>query len=573
MRVALCQLNTVVGGFIHNVDKICDFLRRAAAEKAELAIFPELCLSSYPPLDLLDRPGFVGANAEALLSLQRQINDIPNAPETIVLGSIMGNPSPKGRAIHNAAVVLHKNETAVFQPKRLLPTYDVFDEARYFEPGKETQLWDSPWGKVGLSVCEDAWYDDTRLGRHLYSSDPAADLKGASFVINISASPFEINKRKRRQQLLAGFVKRIGAPLIYVNQVGANDEILFDGGSLVYSAAGEVLYEMPSFREGIAIIDFAPGKATTVTEVAAWQTGETEKTWDKMFVGSQKPQRTSDAEGDLELLHKALVTGIRDYFRKTGFKRAVVGLSGGIDSAVIASLAAEALGPRNVLGVSMPSQYSSSHSLSDAEALARAIGCEYRVLSLKFVFSALLMELKPAFGGLPPDVTEENIQARMRGVMLMALANKRNGLVLTTGNKSELGVGYCTTYGDMAGALAPLGDVYKTLVYKLALGINKHNPWIPQSTLTKPPSAELRPNQTDQDSLPPYEILDKLLEMHFEGLAEEQELIRAGFAADVVKKILHLVRSSEFKRRQAAPALKVTSKAFGLGRRIPVAKS
>ncbi len=568
MRIALCQMNTVVGGFVHNVDKICDFLRRAAAEKAELAIFPELCLSSYPPLDLLDRPGFVAANAEALLSLQRQLNDIPNAPETIVLGSIMGNPSPKGRAIYNAAVVLHKKETATFQPKRLLPTYDVFDEARYFEPGKETKTWDSPWGKIGLSVCEDAWFDDTRLGRHLYSADPAADLKGSAFVINISASPFEINKRKRRKELLAGFVKRIGAPLIYVNQVGANDEILFDGGSLVYSAAGEVIYEMPSFREGIAIIDFDPSnKATTVTEVAAWQTGDTDKAWDKMFIGSHK------AEDDLELLHKALVTGIRDYFHKTGFKRAVIGLSGGIDSAVVACLAAEALGPRNVLGVSMPSQYSSSHSLADAEALARAIGCEYRVLSLKFLFTALLMELKPAFGGLPPDATEENIQARMRAVMLMSLANKRNGLVLTTGNKSELGVGYCTTYGDMAGALAPLGDVYKTLVYKLAEDINKHNPWIPQSTLTKPPSAELRPNQTDQDSLPPYDVLDRLLEAHFEGLAEEAELVRAGFKVDVVKKILNLVRTSEFKRRQAAPALKVTSKAFGLGRRIPVAKS
>ena len=483
----------------------------------------------------------------------------------------MGNPSPKGRAIHNAAVILHKNETALFQPKRLLPTYDVFDEARYFEPGKETRLWDSPWGKVGLSVCEDAWFDDTRLGRHLYTVDPAADLKGARFVINISASPFEINKHKRRQQLLAGFVKRINAPLIYVNQVGANDEILFDGGSLVYNAEGEVIFEMPSFREGMAVIDFQPGKVTSnsvVTEIAAWQTtdNDKDKTWDKMFVGSQK-------QDELELLHKGLVVGIRDYFRKTGFKRAVIGLSGGIDSAVVACLAAEALGPRNVLGVSLPTQFSSSHSLADAEALARAIGCEYRVLSLKFILTALLMEIKPAFGGLPPDVTEENIQARMRSVMLMALANKRSGLVLTTGNKSELGVGYCTTYGDMAGALAPLGDVYKTTVYKLAELINTHNKWIPQSTLTKPPSAELRPNQTDQDSLPPYDLLDRLLEMHFEGLADEQELVRAGFEPALVTRILLLVRNSEFKRRQAAPALKVTSKAFGLGRRIPVAKS
>lgn len=569
IRIALCQLNSVVGGFIHNVDKICSFIEKAAAENADLAIFPELSISSYPPLDLLDRPGFAEANAEALKLLCDRICQIKNAPQAVVLGSIMPNNEPTGRPIHNAAVVLEAGKVTHVQPKRLLPTYDVFDEERYFEPGRTTTHWSSPWGKIGLCVCEDAWFEDLHAGRHYYSADPAPALKGANLVINISASPFEMNKRRRRQELLAGFVKRIGAPFVYVNQVGANDEILFDGASLVYSGDGKVIYEMPSFREGLSIIEVELGEGLAVTERAAWAAG---KTWDKMFTGSQ-PAATSPESAQMDLLYNALVTGIRDYFRKTGFKKAVVGLSGGIDSAVVACLAAEALGPINVLGVSMPSQYSSTHSLTDAEALARKVGIEYQVLSLKFVFSSLLMELKPAFAGAAADVTEENMQARIRGVMLMALANKRGGLVLTTGNKSELGVGYCTTYGDMAGALGPIGDVYKTRVYDLARYINTRHGWIPESTITKPPSAELRPNQTDQDSLPPYEVLDRLLELHFEGLQDEKQLLAAGFEPPLVKRILHLVRTSEFKRRQAAPVLKVTSKAFGLGRRIPVAKA
>lgn len=568
MKIALCQADTTVGAFVHNVDKLVEFLKKAASEKAELVIFPELCLSSYPPLDLLDRPGFAQNNTAALERLQSEIASIPGAPEAVVVGSVMANPDSVGRPIQNVAVVFHKSKIVHVQAKRLLPTYDVFDEGRYFEPGKKTSFWQSPWGKIGFSVCEDAWFEDEHHGRRFYANDPALDLKGADLVINISASPFEINKRARRQELLADFVKRIGAPLIYVNQVGANDEILFDGGSLIYTAKGDVAHEMPSFREGLSVVDLSIDASGSLREVASWTMVDGhEKTWDKMFIGAQKH------DDEMELLHKALVTGIRDYFRKTGFKKAVLGLSGGIDSAVVACLAAEALGPRNVLGVSMPSQYSSTHSLTDAEELARAVGLEYRILSLKFICTTLLMELKPAFQGAAPDATEENIQARLRGTMLMALANKRNGLVLTTGNKSELGVGYCTTYGDMAGALAPLGDVYKTSVYKLARYINSHQKWIPESSITKPPSAELRPNQTDQDSLPPYEVLDELLEMHFEAMADEADLVKAGFDAALVKKILHLVRTSEFKRRQAAPALKVTSKAFGLGRRIPVAKA
>lgn len=574
MKIALCQLNSIVGGFNHNVDGILDFLRQAAVFKADLAIFPELTLSSYPPLDLLDRPGFLEANERALTRLQEGLSSISGAPEAIVLGGVVKNSSSTGRAIQNASIVLHKGKVVHTQAKRLLPTYDVFDEARYFEPARESKLWNSPWGKIGLSVCEDAWFEDTHNGRHFYSADPALDLKGADFVINISASPFELNKQGRRHQLLSDFVKRIGAPMIYLNQVGANDEIIFDGASVVLSGLGEVQYELPSFKEALAVLEFHPKSEPLFVEVARLEKNKTDSAWRKsdQSPNSAKPKKSGDALSNYELLHDALVTGIRDYFSKTGFKNAVIGLSGGIDSAVVACLAAEALGPRNVLGVSMPSQYSSGHSLTDAESLARSIGLEYRVHSLKFIYTTVLMELKPSFLGRDPDTTEENMQARLRGVILMALANKRNGLVLTTGNKSELGVGYCTTYGDMVGALAPLGDVYKTRVYGLANFINSQKKWIPESTITKPPSAELRPNQTDQDSLPPYDVLDRMLEMHFEGLAEEDDLVAAGFDAEIVKKILRLVHTSEFKRRQAAPALKVTSKAFGLGRRVPIAK-
>lgn len=569
MRIALCQIDTTVGAFTQNVDKICEFVRKAAEQKAEIAVFPELALSSYPPLDLLDRPGFIEANQAALERLIDCVSKIADAPQTIVLGSLMKNPSPEGRAIQNTAVVIHKGRLAHIQPKRLLPTYDVFDEHRYFQAGTETHKWSSPHGQVGLCVCEDAWFEDTHMGRRIYAKDPALDLKGCEFAINVSASPFEMNKHKRRQEQVAAFARRIGSPLVYVNQVGANDEILFDGGSLVFSAKGEVIFEMPTFKEALGVFDL-DAKAGAVSNVSGWSLHSDVQNhgafaWDKVFLPVPPTP-------EIELVHKGLVTGIRDYFKKTGFKKAVLGLSGGIDSAVVACLAAEALGPRNVIGVSLPSQYSSSHSLTDAEALAKAIGLEYHVLSIKFPFSTLTMELKPVFAGAAPDVTEENIQARIRGLMLMAVANKRGGLLLTTGNKSELGVGYCTMYGDMAGALGPLGDVYKTRVYELAKHINSKHGWIPLSSITKPPSAELRPDQTDQDSLPPYDVLDKILEMHFEGSADEEEIVRAGHERELVRRVLHLVRISEFKRRQAAPVIKTTSKAFGLGRRIPVVK-
>lgn len=571
IRVAMCQLDTTLGNFSGNVDRICAFVEKAAQEKAELVVFPELVLSSYPPLDLLDRPEFLQSNAQALASLEKKLQAIPNLPESIVLGSITENPKTSGRAVCNSAVYFKNGKKTAVQSKKLLPTYDIFDEARYFEPGTETNLVQCPWGTLGLSVCEDAWFGEQHGGRQLYSADPAEGLKAADLVVNVSASPFEWNKHARRRDQVSGFVKRIGAPLIYVNQVGANDEILFDGGSLVFSQQGEVLCELPYFQECLSVVE-VPLSSQSTQNLA-------QKQW--VFDGSWKPAsaevvpKTKNAvkEYDIALLHSGLVTGIRDYFRKTGNQTAVLGLSGGIDSAVVACLAAEALGPSNVLGVSIPSQYSSSHSLADAESLAVAVGMPYKVLSLKFMFTAVLMELKPAFGGLPPDSTEENVQARLRQVLLMALANKRKSLLLTTGNKSELAVGYCTIYGDMAGALAPLGDVYKMRVYELARYINSRKKWIPESTLTKPPSAELSPGQTDEASLGPYTELDRFLELYLEGMRSPKQLQEEGFEPAYVAKILRLFYNSEFKRRQAAPVLKVTSKAFGIGRRIPIAKS
>lgn len=571
-RVALCQVNTTIGAFSRNIELCIAFLAKAAQENAELAVFPELALSSYPPLDLLDRPDFIEASQTALKSFFERLPAIPNCPRTVILGSIVPNAGNVGRAIQNASIVIHEGRVVLQQAKRLLPTYDVFDEARYFQPGEACSFWESPWGKLGISVCEDAWFSDEHMGRRIYRTDPAVDLKGADLVVNTSASPFELNKRERRRENFSGFVRRTGAPVIFVNQVGGNDEILFDGLSAIYSPSGDILFEMPAFAEALAIVDFSVKPKMKIESTAIWRrhSGQEWEAIPSSLVRSVEG-RYDDTSA---VLHDALVTGIRDYFVKTGFSKAVLGLSGGIDSAVVACLAAEALGAENVLTVSLPTQYSSTHSLTDAEALARNVGVEYRVVSLKFIYSTLLMELKPHFKGAEPDFTEENIQARLRAVMIMALANKRRALALTTGNKSELGVGYCTTYGDMAGALAPLGDVYKTKVYELAHYINTIHPgWIPESSITKPPSAELRPDQTDQDTLPPYDVLDQILALYFEGLSSVDSIVAAGFDRGLVEKIITMVRQSEFKRRQAAPVLKVTSKAFGIGRRMPVAKS
>ncbi len=525
-------------------------IESAAKDKADICIFPELVLSSYPPLDLLDRDEFLTANENALKTLQEKLIQSILSPSFIILGSITANNQLTGKKLRNSALVLSKeknHEIEFQQSKRLLPTYDVFDESRYFEPAENSKIWNSPFGKIGIIICEDAWFEEKVKGRPLYTKDPADDFKGVDLIINIAASPFEWNKEDRRKNAIQKFILKTGAPLVYVNQVGANDEILFDGGSFICDSRGDAIAELAAFEEVVSVFDIDCKHMKKTNQILRTQTA-------------------------IQLIHKALVIGIRDYFRKTGFQKAVIGLSGGIDSAVVATLATEALGEKNILGVAMPSQYSSGHSIADAESLAVALGIEFRVHSIKFIISTLLMEVKSGFQNLPLDVTEENMQARLRAVILLALANKRKALVLTTGNKSELAVGYCTTYGDMAGALAPLGDVYKTRVYELAHYLNGVNKRIPGNTISKPPSAELRLDQKDEDSLGSYESLDRMLLEQIEGGLDESGLISKGFEKEYVQKILKLIQTSEFKRRQAAPVLKISSKAFGLGRRMPIAK-
>lgn len=612
IRIALAQMNSSIGAFEKNAERILAFTAKAAQEKARLVLFPELALSSYPCLDLLDREDFREAHGRALGRLIAALKGV-QGDTTVVFGAFTDNPDGKGRLLQNAAVVVEKGEAVYTQSKQLLPTYDVFDENRHFEPGTKAVPWSGSLGAMGISVCEDAWFEELHTGRSLYDEDPAKGLKGAAFAVNLSASPFTFGKQQARSLHLSSFAKKVGAPLLYVNQVGANDEILFDGDSRIFDGSGELLLVAPSFQEGLVVTDFDPAagvvkdpkfflvEGRVLEPVVGWQnapallklaestqwSGDPSVTRPKLQLvtpGMAPPQPSGPKTGplvarstkesleEMRIVAYGLQAGIRDYFAKTGFTQAIIGLSGGIDSAVVATLAARALGPDNVYGVSMPSKFSSTGSLEDAQALADNLGILYGAASIKFVNSALLMELKTHFRGAPEDETEENLQSRLRGTILMAIANKRKALVLTTGNKSELAVGYCTLYGDMCGAIAPLGDLYKTKVYELAKVLNEEGDVIPRSSIEKPPSAELRPGQTDQDSLPPYELLDALLQMHLEEGLGIEALVQHGYDEAVVKKILRLVKISEFKRRQAAPVLKVTPKAFGLGRRYPVAR-
>lgn len=550
-------------------------LQQAASQQVDLIVFPELVISSYPPLDLLDLPWFWQSNQEALERLLLQAAQLSHPPQLIVLGSLQQlAPAKAQKPIQNTAMVfeyqvkLKAYQLKLIQPKRLLPTYDVFDEVRYFEPGTQSKILNFQGLKIGITVCEDIWFDSTK-----YPTDPADDLKNLDFILNLSASPFELNKIEKRQQNLKNFIKKTQAPVVYVNQIGANDEILFDGSSAVYDRQAKVVLQLPAFNEGLAVFTYQKSSDHCGSNAQYFSLQQNKNNqalgWHSNHSALNQPNHSAIA-----IIYQGLVLGIRDYFNKTGFKKAVIGLSGGIDSAVTACLAVAALGAENVIGIAMPSQYSSGHSISDAEELAQKLKINFSVNSIKFLFSTFMLELKNLFQNAAADITEENLQARLRGVLLMAVANKKRGLVLTTGNKSELAVGYCTTYGDMAGALAPLGDLYKTRVYELARYINTSTdaPPIPQSTLEKPPSAELRPNQKDQDSLPDYAVLDQLLEGFFEQKKGSADLIAAGFSADLVQKILNLIKISEFKRRQAAPVLKVTSKAFGLGRRVPIVR-
>ena len=539
MKVALVQMNTTVGDIHGNRDAIAQAMIRAEHLGADLAVFPELCLTGYPPRDLLDIHAFVEANQKALRELAAATGRM-----AAVVGFVDRNHQPEGKELFNAAAFLHEGRVEAVIHKTLLPTYDVFDEDRYFERAREHQLVTFQGRKLGISICEDAWNDKDFWSKRRYHTNPIANqaLMGAGLLINISSSPFEMYKPSVRFRMLLGHVTKHRIPLIYVNLVGGNDDLLFDGNSVAFGRAGNLIAQGKSFCEDLLVVD-------------------PDSEQDQNYVEGMPEQNLFDV----------LVMGTRDYARKCGFKSAVLGLSGGIDSAVTACIAAEAFGAENVMGVSMPSAFSVQESHDDARALARNLGVGFQVVPIQPLFLEYRKTLAPCFGGLPEDTTEENLQARIRGNILMALSNKFGHLVLSTGNKSELGVGYCTLYGDMAGGLAVISDVPKTEVYRLAGYINREREIIPLNTLQRPPSAELRPNQTDQDSLPPYDILDQILQLVVEEQLSPEEVVKRGFAENTVAWVTRMVYFSEYKRQQAAPGLKVSSRAFGTGRRMPIA--
>lgn len=539
MKIALAQLNPTVGDFAGNSSKILDFARRAAERGADLAVFSELCLCGYLPMDLVERPQFIDRNERELAGLAKQL------PIPSIVGYAARASGSTGKSAANAAAFLSNGKIEFVQHKMLLPTYDVFDESRYFQPAATQNIFSFGGQNLGITVCEDIWNDKTFWAKPLYDRDPVAELiaKHASLIVNISGSPYTIDKRALRLDMLRSLAKTHGCPVIYVNQVGGNDSLVFDGGSVVVLPDGRVPAQAGSFVEDLLLYD-------TDTN-----TGDVHL----------------QADTELELVLQALITGTRDYVCKSAFRAVVVGLSGGIDSSVVAAIAVAALGRENVLGISMSGPYSSEGSRADARQLAENLGIEFLTLPITDVFHSYRSALAEAFRGRPENVTEENLQARIRGNFLMALSNKFGSMVLSTGNKSEMAVGYCTLYGDMAGGLAMLSDVPKTMVYELANLMNRERELIPRSSIEKPPSAELRPNQTDQDSLPPYEVLDQILKAYIEDIKSPEEIAdRCGFPVELVRSIATKVDSNEYKRRQAPPGLKITSRAFGLGRPFPI---
>ncbi|HXD75286.1 MAG TPA: NAD+ synthase [Vicinamibacterales bacterium] len=543
MKIALLQINPTVGDIAGNAELIADAAAAAKKAGADLAVTPELALAGYLPRDLLLSEGFVGRCWDTLASLAKRLADGP----AVLVGLPEPNPSDEGRPLFNTAVLLQRGVPGQRFRKSLLPTYDVFDEDRYFEPYRGSEILEFCNRKLGISICEDVWNDRDFWKRRRYHFDPIEELAkaGAQAIVNLSASPFAVGKYKLRDQMLGSMAARHRVPVLYVNQTGGNDDLLFDGRSSVYSADGALLARGRSFDSDLVVFDLDE---------------------------PSKPLSADDGPAEAEIWD-ALVLGVRDYVRKCGFKSVVLGLSGGVDSALTAAIAADAVGPDKVLGVLMPSPFSSQGSIDDALELGKQLGIETMTLPIEAGMKALEGTLAPAFRGLERDVTEENIQARIRGNLLMALSNKRGALLLTTGNKSELAVGYCTLYGDMSGGLAVIADVPKTMVYRVSQWLNatRGRAVIPESTLTKAPSAELRPNQTDQDSLPPYDVLDAILERHVEHHQPAAQIIAAGFDAATVRRVLGLVRRAEFKRKQAAPGLKVTDRAFGTGWRMPIA--
>ncbi len=547
MRIALAQINTTVGALAKNADRVIYFLEKARERGADLVVFPELTLTGYPPLDLLDRPSFITHNLEALDRVAAATEQLPAA----LVGFVHRDESRVGTGLFNAAALCVGGRVQSIHCKTLLPTYDVFDERRYFEPAPEVTVAEFGGRRLGISICEDVWNDaqfwsQTARSRR-YEVDPIERLatQGMDLLLNISASPFTEGKRTIKREMFAAAARRHGVPLAHVNLVGGNDSLIFDGWSNVFNRAGEIVTQARDFEESLLVWD---------TESQAG--------------GAMEPV----AEEEIATICEALTLGIRDYLGKQGFRSAIVGLSGGVDSALTCALAVRALGAQNVVGIAMPSQFSSQHSLDDAAALARALGIEYHVVPIFPIFERYVESLSPIFQDRPFDVAEENLQARVRGNLLMAYSNKFGHIVLSTGNKSEMAVGYCTLYGDMSGGLAVLSDVPKTMVYELSHFLNREREVIPQNTIRKAPSAELRPDQFDSDSLPPYEILDPIIRAYVEEGLFVEEIVGRGFEEAVVERVIRMIERSEYKRRQAAIGLKVTHRAFGYGRRMPVAR-
>ncbi len=539
MKIAIAQLNYHIGNFEGNVNKMKLAIEKAKRDSVDIICFSELATCGYPPRDFLEFKDFIGLCEKAITDLAALAQDI-----AIVIGSPAVNPVPEGKDLFNSAYFLADGKIQYVQHKALLPTYDVFDEYRYFEPASKFEIVNYKGKKIALSVCEDIW----NIGNEnpLYTICPLDEMMPMKpdFVINVSASPFTFTHAQNRIDVLKANVSKYKIPIFYVNHVGAQTELIFDGGSLVISPNGNIFDEMPYFEESFKIY-----KLEEVSE------------------GKQSKEQEKEK---IKLIHDALVLGIKDYFGKLGFTKAILGLSGGIDSAVTAVLAARALGEDNVRGLLMPSQYSSDHSVNDARQLAKNLGCQYDIIPIENIYQSFASTLEQQFLGTKADVAEENIQARARGMLLMAMSNKFGNILLNTSNKSEMAVGYGTLYGDMCGGLSVLGDLYKMEVFALAEYINKDGEVIPQNTISKPPSAELRPDQKDSDSLPPYEILDEILFQYIENRKGPAELIAMGHDEKLVKRILRMVNINEFKRYQTAPVLRVSTKAFGMGRRMPI---
>jgi NAD+ synthase (glutamine-hydrolysing) len=549
MRLALAQLDFTIGAFEENFQKIRGAVAQAVSAGADIVVFSELATTGYPPRDLLTQSGFIDRN----LQLLDRVAALSTSQLAILIGYVDSNPSPEGKRLFNAAALCANGRVVERRHKILLPTYDVFDEDRYFEPGDAVSPIEWQGRRLGVTICEDVWNDSDYWPKRLYHRDPVTELvaQGADLLINLSSSPFDLRKAAVRRDMIRQNAVKHGRHFFYVNQVGGNDELIFDGHSIGIAPDGSQVVRAKEFEEDFIVYDVPP------------QSGPS-------FPAVMRPVSTSDEESALG----ALVLGLRDYTRKCGFSNAVLGLSGGIDSAVTACLATAALGKESVLGVLMPTRYSSEHSLADAKALAANLGIRHVVIPIDGIFQSYLDALRPSMSPCSDaalDMTEQNLQARARGAVLMGLSNSSGAIVLSTGNKSELAVGYCTLYGDMCGGLAVISDVPKTLVYRLAAFINRDQTIIPQSSITKAPSAELKPGQKDQDSLPPYEVLDQIVEAYVERDMDVEAIARLGLDRQTVQAMVHKINASEYKRRQAAPGLKISTKAFGIGRRYPVA--